>query len=244
MDENQQFGENYPDANQQEPVNQPATTPQVTDQPVATPPVANQATQKANYTPFIIIICVLFVALALSLGYIAVNHWPFGVEETETTEAKKDKEEKRVDENIGIDEPTEKPEMPVQETVETIASFEGLSAHEFLKKIGLEDSGLTEKSTAEELWNVLTIENIALMKDLDVNEFKAMYGIEELDNNMLWNDAQFEVPIGKIAEVEYGLAFEQFAIENALPETITAETTFEEALAIMEAQNAAELETE
>ena len=131
-----------------------------------------------------------------------------------------------------------------QETVETIASGEGLSVEEYLKKIGLEDSGLTGKSTAQELWSKLTIENYALMKDLDVNEFKAMYGIEKLENTMLWSEAELKVPMGKVAEVEYGITFEQFATENSLPEAITAETTFEEALAIMEAQAAADAETE
>ena len=124
---------------------------------------------------------------------------------------------------------------PAVETVETIAAAEGLSAEDYLKTIGLENSGLTAESTSEELWNKLTIENYALMKGLDVNEFKAMFGIESLDNKMLWSEAEQLVPMGKFAEVEYGITFEQFAMENGLPAEITAETPYGEAVLIMQA---------
>jgi len=131
-------------------------------------------------------------------------------------------------------------EQSAPTTVETIAAAEGLSAEEFLKKIGLEDSGLTGQSTEQELQEKVTIENYALLKNMTVEDFKKMFGIEHLDNSMLWTEAQMKVPMGKVAEVEYQIPFDQFALEQGLPEEITAETTFEEAVAIMEAQASSE----
>lgn len=120
------------------------------------------------------------------------------------------------------------------QTVATVAQEEELSVEDFLAKVGLADSGLTAESTAEELMAKMTIENFAKFEDKDVEEFKTMYGIEALSNDTLWTEAQMKVTMGKMAENQYGLSFEEFATQAQLPPEITAETTQEEAIAIMQ----------
>ena len=134
---------------------------------------------------------------------------------------------------------TIKANMPVEEepqvqTVANVAQEEEMSVEDFLAKVGLEDAGLTAESTAEELVALMTIENFAKFEDKEVEEFKVMYGIEALANDTLWSEAQMQIPMGKMAENQYGMSFEDFATQNQLPPEITADMTQEEAVAIMQ----------
>lgn len=126
------------------------------------------------------------------------------------------------------------PEEPQVQTVANVAQEEELSVEDFLAKVGLEDAGLTAESTAEELMAKMTIENFAKFEETEVEEFKAMYGIEALANDTPWSEAQMQIPMGKMAENQYGMSFEEFATQNQLPPEITAEMTQEEAVAIMQ----------
>jgi len=135
-----------------------------------------------------------------------------------------------------------KANMPVEEepqvqTVAQVAQEEELSVEDFLAKVGLTDSGLTAESTAEELVAKMTIENFAKFEDTEVEEFKVMYGIESLANDTPWSEAQMQIPMGKMAENQYDMSFEDFAAQNHLPPEITAEMTQEEAIAIMHADH-------
>ena len=137
---------------------------------------------------------------------------------------------------------TIKANMPVVEeeqvmTVAQVAQEEEMSVEDFLAKVGLADSGLTEESTADELLAKMTIENFAKFEDTEVEEFKAMYGIESLANDTPWNDAQMQIPMSKMAENQYGMSFEEFATQNQLPPEITGDMTQEEAVAIMQADH-------
>ena len=116
------------------------------------------------------------------------------------------------------------------QTVAIMAQEEGLSVEELLAKCGLEDSGITGESLSTELLEIMTIENFAKFEDTDVEEFKKQFGIEALANDTLWSEAQNSVPMGKIAENEYGMSFEEFAAQAGLPEGITAEMTQGEAV--------------
>ena len=135
-----------------------------------------------------------------------------------------------------------KANMPAAEeeqvmTVAQVAQEEELSVEDFLAKIGLAESDLTAESTVDELVAVMTIENFAKFEDTEVEEFKKMYGIESLANETPWSEAQMEIPMGKMAENQYDMSFEDFATQNQLPPEITAETTQAEALEIMQADH-------
>ena len=135
-----------------------------------------------------------------------------------------------------------KANMPVVEeeqvmTVAQVAQEEELSVEDFLAKIGLAESDITAESTVDELVAMMTIENFAKFEDTEVEEFKKMYGIESLANETLWSEAQMEIPMGKMAENQYDMSFEDFATQNQLPPEITAETTQAEALEIMQADH-------
>ncbi len=124
-------------------------------------------------------------------------------------------------------------EQQVQ-TVATVAQEEELSVEDFLTKIGLQDSGLTAESTADELLAKMTIENFAKFEDTEVEEFKKMYGIESLANDTSWSEAQMEIPMAKMAENQYDMSFEEFAAQSQLPPEITGDMTQREAIAIMQ----------
>ena len=134
----------------------------------------------------------------------------------------------KISANIAAD--TEAADTQNVQTVATMALEEGLSVEELLAKCGLEDSGITGESLSTELLEIMTIENFAKFEDTDVEEFKKQFGIEALANDTLWSEAQNSVPMGKIAENEYGMSFEEFAAQAGLPEGITAEMTQGEAV--------------
>lgn len=121
-------------------------------------------------------------------------------------------------------------------TVATIAEQNGITAEELLKKCGMEDSGLTADSSAEEFSAKLTVAGYAGMEDKTADELKKEYGLEGESDDELWSDAMMKVKMSKIAE-QSGSSFEDFAKNNSLPAEITADTTYGDAMTIM--QNAA-----
>lgn len=121
-------------------------------------------------------------------------------------------------------------------TVSTIAEQNGITAEELLKKCGMEDSGLTADSSAEEFSAKLTVAGYAGMEDKTADELKKEYGLESESDDELWSDAMMKVKMSKIAE-QSGSSFEDFAANNSLPAEITADTTYGDAMTIM--QNAA-----
>lgn len=135
------------------------------------------------------------------------------------------------------------PEKP-QPQIETIADYAEsveTTTEELLAKCGMEDLGLTAESDINELYEKFTIDSYAKFTDTDAATLKAIYGIEDLADDTLWNEAQMKMPMYKVAE-QAGLAFDEFAQQNQLPAEITKDTTYEEALKIMEEQAPAETE--
>jgi len=129
-------------------------------------------------------------------------------------------------------------ETPVTEeqqtvTVGQIALEEGLSVEEFLKKVGLESSGLTEESTSEELFEVMTVTGFAAFENMEVGEFKKKYKIEDVSDDTPWTTARGKVTMGTLAEIE-GISFEEFAQGMGFPPEVTAETTQDEFQKIIE----------
>ena len=123
-------------------------------------------------------------------------------------------------------------------TVATIAEQNGMTAEELLKKCGMEDSGLTAESSADEFSQKLTVAGYAGMEDKSADELKKEYGLENEPDDELWSEAMMKVKMSKIAE-QNSSSFEDFAKNNGLPEGITADTTYGEAMTIMQnAQNA------
>ncbi|MDD6734981.1 MAG: hypothetical protein PUE13_01560 [Clostridiales bacterium] len=122
------------------------------------------------------------------------------------------------------------------QTVATVAESKGTTAEELLAKCGLEDSGLTAESTAQELYAAFTVDGYAKFEDKTSEELKKEYGLEDVKDDELWSEASLKMKMSKVAEIE-GKTFEEFAKENSLPAEITADTTYSEAMEIM--QNAA-----
>lgn len=118
-------------------------------------------------------------------------------------------------------------------TVATIAEQNGTTAEELLKKCGMEDSGLTAESSAEEFTQKLTIAGYAGMEDKSADDLKKEYGLEKEPDDELWSDAMMKVKMSKIAE-QNGSSFEDFAKNNGLPAEITADTTYGDAMTIMQ----------
>ena len=134
----------------------------------------------------------------------------------------------------------EKPE-PQIETVGDYAESIKTTVEELIAKCGMEDAGLTADSNMNEMYEKFTIDSYAKFTDTDAETLKAVYGIQDLANDTPWQDAQMKMPMFKVAE-QAGLAFDEFAAQNQLPAEITKDTTYEEALKIMEAQAAASAE--
>ena len=134
----------------------------------------------------------------------------------------------------------EKPE-PQIETVGDYAESVETTVEELLAKCGMEEAGLTADSDINEMYEKFTIDSYAKFTDTDAETLKALYGIQDLADETPWQDAQMKMPMYKVAE-QAGLAFDEFATQNQLPSEITKDTTYEEALKIMEAQMAASAE--
>ncbi len=132
------------------------------------------------------------------------------------------------------------PEPPVVTTVADIAAEYGITAEELIQKVGME--GITPETESSEFNSKLTIDGYAKLEDKTAEQLKAEMGIESLSDDTLWQEASMKVPMGKVAE-QSGTTFEEFATQNALPETITAQTTYEDAMKIMQETAAASAET-
>lgn len=122
-------------------------------------------------------------------------------------------------------------------TVAQLAESEEMSVEDFLAKCGMSESGLTGESTQEEFYGKLTVANYASYVGKTAEELKAEYGIEDVSDDELWQDAQMQTPMSKVAE-NYGMSFEEFAEQNGLPESITADMTQGQAIALMQATQA------
>lgn len=125
------------------------------------------------------------------------------------------------------------------QTVADIAEAEGQTADEFLQKCGLADSGLTGESEASEFYAKLTISGVAMSEDKTAAELKEEYGISDLSDDTLWQEAQLKVPMGVIAK-QNGMEFAEFAETNGFPAEITADTTYEDAIKAIQTQQTAE----
>ncbi len=126
-----------------------------------------------------------------------------------------------------LETPTTETENPYVVTVGQIALEEGLSVDDFLKKVGLENSGLTEESTSDELFEVMTVAGFAAFEEMEVDEFKKKYKIEDVADDTVWVEARGSITMGTLAEIE-GVSFEEFAQGMGFPPEITAETTQDE----------------
>lgn len=129
------------------------------------------------------------------------------------------------------------PEKP-QPQIETIGDYaESIetTTEELLAKCGMEDLGLTEKSDMNEMYEKFTIDSYAKFTDTDAEALKAIYGVQDLPNDTLWQEAQMKMPMYKVAE-QQGMSFEDFATQNQLPAEITKDTTQEDAIKIMQEQ--------
>ena len=133
----------------------------------------------------------------------------------------------------------EKPQ-PQIETVGDYAESNDTTVEELLAKCGMEDAGLTADSDINEMYEKFTIESYAKFTDTDAETLKGLNGIEDLPNDTLWQDAQMKIPMYVIAE-QAGMSFDDFAAQNQLPAEITKDTTYEEAMKIMEEVMAAEV---
>ena len=135
------------------------------------------------------------------------------------------------------------PEKPEKEkTVEDIAKEKSLSVEDFIKEYGLENAEVTEKTTESELMGKFTVEGYAKYLDQTAEELKAAYGIEAVEDNMLWQDAMQYMPMLNYAQ-NMGMTFDEFKEQANLPDEITEKTTLKEAEEIMASISAAE-ETE
>ena len=124
---------------------------------------------------------------------------------------------------------------PQIKTIGDYAESIETTAEELLAKCGMEDLGLTEKSDMDEMYEKFTIDSYAKFTDTDAETLKAVYGIQDLANDTSWQEAQMKMPMFKVAE-QAGLSFDDFAAQNQLPAEITKDTTYEDALKIMEAK--------
>ena len=134
--------------------------------------------------------------------------------------------------------PVTQDQVQTTQTIADLATAEGTTAEELLEKCGMTESGLTAESTQEEFFAVLTVENYAKYEGKTADELKAEYGLESVANDSLWQDAQMQMPMSKVAELQYGTTFEEFKTQTGMPEGITADMTQGQALAIMQASQA------
>lgn len=140
------------------------------------------------------------------------------------------------------DAPQHQEEEQVQtiQTVADLATNEGVTVQELLDKCGITDPSITGESTQESFFAILTVENYAKYEGKTAEELKAEYGIESVENDTLWQEAQMQMPMSKVAELQYGVTFEELKEQTGLAEQITADMTQGQALAIMQAAQAAQ----
>ena len=123
------------------------------------------------------------------------------------------------------------PEPPVVTTVADIAAERGITPEELIERVGID--GITPETDYTEINNKITIAGYAALEEKTTDELKKEFGIEPLSDDTLWTEATLKVPMSKVAE-QSGMSFEDFASQNALPDTIKADTTYEDAMNIMQ----------
>lgn len=124
---------------------------------------------------------------------------------------------------------------PKPQTISTAAEAEGITVEEFLAKCGLEDSGLKAEDSIEDLYNIYTVENHAKYEGITLEALREKYGLSDVSKDMLWQEATNKVKIGNMAQLE-GYSFEEYKEQLNLPDEVTADTTYEDALEIMQKQ--------
>lgn len=141
---------------------------------------------------------------------------------------------------IKADAPQQQEEEQVQtsQTVADLATNEGVTVQELLDKCGITDPSITGESSQEEFFAILTVENYAKYEGKTVEELKAEHGIESVENDALWQDAQMQMPMSKVAELQYGMTFEEFKEQTGLAEQITADMTQAQALEVLQSAQA------
>lgn len=127
------------------------------------------------------------------------------------------------------------------QTVADLAESEGMSVDELLEKGKLTDSGLTADSDAQEFNALLTVEGFAAMQDMTADEIRAQYGLEGEKDDTLWSEASMNIKMSKIAE-DNGMGFDEFKENSGIPEEITADMTYGEAMEIIQNSMASESE--
>ena len=132
------------------------------------------------------------------------------------------------------------PEKPEKEkTVSDLAKDKDMSVEDFIAEFGLENDEVTKDTTETDLMSKFTLANYAKYMGQTTEELKAMYGLEAIDENMLWQEATQYMPMAYYAQ-NMGLSFDELKEQAGLPDEITKETTLKEAEEIMAAQAEAE----
>lgn len=122
---------------------------------------------------------------------------------------------------------------PAPQTVGTAAETDGLSVEEFLEKCGLSDAGFDADTEMEEFFEAYTVANHAKYEGLSVEELLEKYGFADMPEDTLWQDATKKIKMSVMAELE-GYEFEEYKTMVGLPDEVTADTTYEDALAIFQ----------
>lgn len=135
---------------------------------------------------------------------------------------------------IKADAPQQEEQAQTSQTVADLATNKGVTVQELLDKCGITDPSITGESSQEEFFAILTVENYAKYEGKTVEELKAEYGIESVENDTLWQDAQMQMPMSKVAELQYGMTFEDFKAQTGLAEEITGDMTQAQALEVLQ----------
>lgn len=132
------------------------------------------------------------------------------------------------------------PKRPEKEkTVSDIAKEKELTVEEFIETYGLTDAEVTQKTTESELMSKFTVANYAKYLGQTTEELMAAYGLEGIDENMLWQEAMEYMPMLNYAQ-NMGMTFDEFKKQSGLPDEITEKTTLKEAEEIMASMSASE----
>ncbi len=125
------------------------------------------------------------------------------------------------------------------QTVADVAAEEGMTAEELLEKCGMTELGLTGESSADDMYTKFTIESYAKYEDKTPEQLKEENGIQDLPNDMNWAEASMKIPMSAMAE-QNGMSFEEFAEQSGLPDAITPDMTYEDAMKVIQEQAAAQ----
>lgn len=129
-------------------------------------------------------------------------------------------------------------------TTQTVAQYAqdaGMTADEFLTAYGLEgNEEITADTDINTATGAMTVEKFAEFSETTVDELKEQYGLgDEVTNDMIWNDVQNYVPIGKWCEMS-GIDFAEFLTNYGLTEEeLPRDTKFGDAMPILQEAAAA-----